>query len=87
MKSVAKITVQFQTALLLQEKEYLVEYDQARSFVEACAVAGVKVLSQTVGHVLTAKEVAADIANERRISAELAGNALSSALNPQKLLG
>lgn len=87
MKSVVKVTVQFQTALLLQEKEYLVEYDQARPFVEACAVAGIKVISQSVAHVLSAKEVAADISNERRISAELAGNALTSALNPQKLLG
>jgi hypothetical protein len=87
MKSVAKITVQFQTALLMQEKEYLVEYDQARAFVEACAIAGVKVVSQTVGHVLSAKEVADDIANERQISARLAGNALTTALEPQKLLG
>lgn len=87
MKAVAKIRVQFQTALLVQEKDYLVEYDQAKSFTEACAIAGIRVLSQTVEHVLGAKEVADDIANERRISATLAGNALSTALNPQKLLG
>lgn len=87
MKPVAKITVQFQTALLLQEKSYLVEYDQAAAFVKACAIAGIKVVAQTVEHVLTAQGVADDISNERRISATLAGNALTTALDPQKLLG
>jgi hypothetical protein len=88
MKTLARIEVEFPTALMVQRKTYLIEDPStARRFVEACAVAGVTVLSQGLEHVLDPGEIANDIAKERRIAADLAGNALTSALNPERLLG
>lgn len=88
MKTLARIEVEFPTALFpCHRKAFLMDPADARQFTEAAAVAGVKIVSQTLEHLLNPTEVAADIAKERRIAAELAGNALTTALNPQKLLG
>ena len=87
MKTIARITVEYPTALMIQRKTYTVDGGAtARKFVEACAVAGIKVISTELEHVLELQEIANDIAKERRIAAELAGNALTSALNPERLL-
>lgn len=82
------IETEFQTSLFVQRKTYYLDNpNDVRTFVGACAVAGVRVTSQSVNHILTAAEVADDVARERNISATLAGNALATAINPKLLEG
>lgn len=87
MKTIYKVTVEFPTDLMIQCKSFLFETQgDARAFTTTCNVAGVKVLGQSMEHMLTPAEVAADIRRERQIASDLANGALSNALVSQKQL-
>jgi len=82
MKTIYKVTVEFPTDLMVQCKSFLFETQaDCTAFAQTCSVAGVKVVAQSMDHIMTPSEVAADIRRERQIASDLAGTALVNALS------
>lgn len=88
MKTIYKLTLEYPTALFMTRQTFLVETPaDRRAIVEAAAVAGVKVVEDLTDEIFTPADIVAAVGKERRIAAELAGNAFATAINPRLTAG